>query len=40
MFMNKIGSDFLDKAKYNETFKKPEIEHVGKGIMNKEDPRL
>ena len=40
MAMIKIKRDFLDNIKHNEQFKKVEIEHIGKGEMEKNNPRI
>ena len=36
--MEKMSDDFINKFKHNEIFKQKEVDHVGKGVLNPENP--
>ena len=35
-----MGTDFVEKVHYIERYSKRDIEHVGKGVINSEDPNI
>ena len=35
-----IGKKFIERVKYMLRFSQREVEHEGKGVLNKEDPNL